>query len=160
MAELPDDIEQQLREMSDSDWDGLTARLRSPDPGEALRSALAKYISGSRLDAVSAVMSTSAFVNEAGEVDEVKVAGLMRRMFPNEVAAGPRFQGFGQHQDFPSSGYGAVEQHRHGPMLGGDPGDRGHIEAQKRFHGLKPPGSSAGRAEAEKRFNQGGGKRQ
>lgn len=156
MAELPDDIEQQLREMSDSDWDGLTARLRSPDPGEALRSALAKYISGSRLDAVSAVMSTSAFVNEAGEVDEVKVAGLMRRMFPNEVAAGPRFQGFGQHQDFPSSGYGAVEQHRHGPMLGGDRGDRGHIEAQKRFHGLKPPGESAGRAEAEKRFNQGG----
>lgn len=156
MAELPDEIEQQLREMSDSDWDGLTARLRSPDPGEALRGVLANYISGSRLDAMSAVMSTSGFVNEAGEVDEEKVVGLLRRMFPGEVPARPRVQNFGQHQDFPSSGYGAVEQHRHGPLLGGDPGDRGHIEAQKRFHGLKPPGSSAGRAEAEKRFHQGG----
>lgn len=143
---MPDDVERQLREMSDTEWDALTARLRAPDAGEALRSVASKYISGERLEAICALMPASVFVNEAGEVDEARVAGLLRGMFPDipPAQAGPRWQDHGQHSPEPPS-----------PGLG----DRGRAAAEKRFHGVQPAtGSSGALAAVEKRFGKRDGR--
>lgn len=143
MVELPDDIEQQLASMSDAEWDVLVAKVRAPDQAEAFRNTAAQWISGDRLDAVCAITTTSLYLDDDGNIDADKVERQLRALFddlPPAAPAGPRWQNHSQFTPQPP------------PVW---PGDSANAEAQKRFHGIKPPtGSSGGRAAAEKRFGE------
>ncbi|WP_139334570.1 hypothetical protein [Mycobacterium colombiense] len=140
MVELPDEVEQQLASMSDADWDVLVAKVRAPDQAEAFRDTASKWISGDRLDAVCAITTTSLYLDDDGNIDAGKVERQLRALFDDIPAApaGPRWQNHGQFAPEPPTPW---------------PGDNGNAEAQRRFHGAKPPtGSTGGLTAAQKRF--------
>lgn len=84
MVELPADVEQALRDLPENEWSALQARLRPPDPAEQLRSAVAQHVPESQLDGVMAVVNTSAFLAEDGQVDQTKVSEHFGRFFGNQ----------------------------------------------------------------------------
>lgn len=150
MTEFPPEIEQQLAGLDEGEWSAFVAKVRPPDTTEAFRSAAAKHISGDQLDALVNAADVSAFTGADGQIDEAKLARNLGALL-----------GSGQQQQQRNWGQTSGAQ---GPGL--KPGDRGRIEAAKRFGGRMDPeiGAAAGafdgpgaggRAEAAKRFGKG-----
>jgi hypothetical protein len=142
MTDLPAEVEQQIANLSEAEWQAFTARVRAPDGAAKFREAASKVIDGDRLEAVCRVANLSAFVNDKGEIDEAQVESSLRNVFG--IPAPAAHQNFGQFSEPPT-------------MPG--PGDSGRAEARKRFGGGTPAAPSRGNGgyhEAQRRFHQNG----
>lgn len=143
MPDVPTEVEQSLSNMDEGQWSAFVAKVRAPDAEEEFRAAVAKHVSGDRLEAVLKVANRSAFVGESGQIDEAKVASQIGALFSTTAPAGPSHQNFGQNTPAP-------------PFPG--PGEMGRAEAAKRFGDAQrdPATPSArgqsGRQEAARRF--------
>jgi hypothetical protein len=142
MTDLDPSLEQRLADLSDVDWEALTARVRPPTSAAQLKEIAGKVISGDKLDAFVNVANLKALADENGDIDSRKVQRALRVMFdiPDQAA----HQNFGQFSPQPDMG---------------GPGDRGKAEAQKRFrigqNGEPPPArGGGGAAEAARRFGK------
>jgi hypothetical protein len=148
VADIPQAFEQYLRSLSDDDWSALAGRVRSAPtdgPSVALRTAVAKHVSGDQLEAVMRVVNPAAFVDDSGNVDEAKVGQHLGTLFGTVAPPGPSHQNFGQ--SYPPR-----------PIPG--PGEHGRAEATKRFGAAedqpKPTRGRAGYDEAARRFPKKG----
>jgi hypothetical protein len=141
MSDLDPVFEQRLADLSDADWQALTARVRPPTSAAQLKEVAGKVISGEQLDAFVQVANLKAFANENGDIDETRVMGVLTGMFGVVPDGGPQHSDFGQNRPPP-------------PQPG--PGERGAAEAAKRFGGQQTTQSAGrgagGAAEAAKRF--------
>lgn len=155
MVELPADIEQQLRDLPESEWTTLAARVRPPDRAEALRSAVGQLVPKEQVDGLMDIINVAAFTDDAGEVNAGKLNQHVGRLFGSQQPQ----------QQAPQWGQ------QSGKVPGPRPGDLGRVEAARRSanRGNKPtdretaappPAIShvggAGRAEAARRSKNRG----
>lgn len=86
MGQLDPAVEQQLANLSDTEWSALSARVRAPDGVEGLRAAASQYLSGGALDSFVRCSDVAAFADESGQIDAGKVANYMRAAFGSPPA--------------------------------------------------------------------------
>jgi hypothetical protein len=142
MSDFDPVLEQKLADLSDVDWQALTARVRPPTSTQQLKEIAGRVIDGDKLDAFVKVANLKAFADENGDINEERVMGALTGMFGVVPDGGPPHQDFGQNTPRP-------------PQPG--PGERGAAEAARRFGGQQPNTPRTGRgaggaAEAAKRF--------
>jgi hypothetical protein len=73
MVELPADVEQTLRDLPDSEWTALQARVRPPDTAEQVRSAVARHVGQDQLDQIMGIVDPTKLLGDDGQVDQRKV---------------------------------------------------------------------------------------
>ena len=144
MTDLDPVFEQRLADLSDVDWQALSARVRPPTSVQQLREIAGKVIDGDQLEAFVNLADPKKFATENGDIDETRVMGALTGIFGVVTKPGLSHQQSGQFSaDLPMP----------------SPGERGAAEAAKRFGGNGPqhapnrPGA-AGAAEAAKRFGK------
>jgi hypothetical protein len=142
MSDFDPVLEQKLADLSDVDWQALTARVRPPTSTQQLKEIAGRVIDGDKLDAFVKVANLKAFADENGDINEERVMGALTGMFGVVPDGGPQHHDFGQNRPRP-------------PQPG--PGERGAAEAARRFGGQQANTPSTGRgaggaAEAAKRF--------
>ena len=73
MVDLPPDVEQTLRDLPDSEWSALQARIRPPDTAERFREIAASVVPASQLDSLMNIANPAAFAIN-GQIDEARRA--------------------------------------------------------------------------------------
>lgn len=146
MVDLPADVEQQLRDLPDTEWSALAARVRPPDTAERFREIAATVVPADQLDSFMSIANPAAFASN-GAIDEARVREHLGRIFG--AAEPPRW---GQSTGQPvgsgrvgAAGRAALEK-RHGVKRADDQpaaGDRitrgagARAEIAKRYGGSK-----------------------
>lgn len=125
MVDLPADVEQTLRDLPDSEWSALQARVRPPDTAEQVRTAAARHVPADMLDSVMGYVDAAKFVDNSGQVDHAKIDEHFGRLF-----------GANDPQQRPHWGQGSGSG---GPPA---PGDQARAALEKR-HGIKRPDTPA-----------------
>jgi len=136
MVELSADVEQQLRDLSQSEWSVLEARLRPPDLPEQVRSYLAQHLAEDQVDTAMGIIDSSKFAGEQGQFDEQKMQQHMG--FFDARIGGQRNWGQGHGQQPGDDARSALEK-RHGvknpaPLPINRPGDGARAALEKRHH--------------------------
>lgn len=83
MVDLPADVEQQLRDLPDTEWSALQARVRPPDTAERFREIAASVIPSDQLDSFMTVANPAAFATD-GQIDEARVRDHLGRLFGSQ----------------------------------------------------------------------------
>lgn len=149
MPDLSPELEAALAGMTDGEFAALTAKVRAPDSTEALRTAAAQIMSGPALEAFVSTADVSKFAGQDGTIDASRVLSTIKAAYGIT----------GQQQ----------QQANHGQHSGGmapklRPGDRGRLEAARRYGTPIDPETAAaagtigrgaaGKAAAARRFPQ------
>lgn len=143
---LSPELEQQLADLSDTEWSALSARVRAPDGVEGLRAAASQHLSGPQLDAFIAATDVSKFAGDNGQIDAEKVG---RHLTALGISPAPGSHSEWGRRDGASGREAAAERHGlkgerepDAVMPDNSPGAAGRAAAQQR-HGNRPSGAGA-----------------
>lgn len=85
MPELSPEIEEELRNMSESDWAALIAKVRPPDLTEEYREIAATMLNADGFDLCMQYAKIDAFVTDDGHIDAPRLRDALRNVFPHHL---------------------------------------------------------------------------